>query len=358
MGYPDSTSTSGFSLIQSDWEWELIGGEENTDSVKIMCPFIRRTVIERLIGKVNPRRIQVLTRYNLEDFHCGVSDMSALQYLLEYGAQVRGVQGLHSKLYLFGEARAVVASANLTESAFSKNLELGILTTDLEFVKQCHECFDEVWEKAGVNLTGELLDSMRNQLRMAQESFPVVISREKLPDLGVGIRTYRMKSSSQWDLDPKGFSGTPLTKEEYQIRFWEILLTISRDRSNLAIPSVPGARRHTQFSAGISNARYCFVVNRSNTSIELIITRKNPEENIRALEFLESRKAQIEKDFGDKLRWGLIGTLPSAQIVKNYEFGGYGGTIDEIERLATVMVDDMVLLKAALDKHIVDLGLF
>jgi hypothetical protein len=98
-------------------------------------------------------------------------------------------------------------------------------------------------------------------------------------------------------------------------------------------------------------------VNRSDASIELIITRKVPEENRRALALLESRKEQIEKDFGDKLRWGLIGTLPSAQIVKNYNIGGYDGNDAEVEHLATVMVDDMVLLKAALDKHIGDLDL-
>ncbi len=346
MGYPEGSSTTMFKLVQTDWEWELIGGEENTDSVKIMCPFIRRTVIERLVEKSDPHSIQVLTRFNLEDFLGGVSDVSVLRYLLEKGAQVRGVQGLHSKLYLFGEARAVVASANLTESAFFRNLELGILCTDKDVVNRCHEYFNEVWDNAKENLSRQLLESIEEVLNTARESLPVLIPRDKLPDFGVRIRSSPLTDPSS------------LTKQEYQIRFWETLLTISRERSNLEIPSVPGARRHTQFSAGISNARYCFVVNRSNASIELIITRKNPEENRRALEILESRKEQIENEFGSMLRWGLIGSLPSAQIVKNYDFGGYEGTNEEIERLATVMVDDMVLLKAALDKHIVDLGLF
>jgi hypothetical protein len=182
--------------------------------------------------------------------------------------------------------------------------------------------------------------------------------REKMPDFGVRIsRSLSTEPSRKGELDSKGLSDTPLTKQEYQIRFWETLLTISKERSNLAIPSLPGARRQTQFSAGISNARYCFVVNRSDSSIELIITPKNPGENRKALEILESRKEQIESEFGSKLRWGLIGSLPSAQIVKNYSFGGYDGTNEELERLATVMVDDMVLLKAALDKHVVDLGM-
>jgi hypothetical protein len=345
MGASGENSTTGFSLIQSDWECGLIGNAAEAGSVKIMCPFIKRAVIERLIGKSAPHSIQVLTRFNLEDFLGGVSDVSVLRYLLEKGAQVRAVQGLHSKLYLFGEARAVVASANLTESAFFRNLELGILCTDKDVVNQCHEYFNEVWDNAKNNLSWELLELIEGQLKTVRESLPVLITREKLPDFGV-----RILRSPLTDL-------SSLTKNEYQIRFWDILLQISRERSNLGIASVPGARRHTQFSAGISNVRYCFVVNRSDASIELIITRKVPEENRRALALLESRKEQIEKDFGDKLRWGLIGTLPSAQIVKNYNIGGYDGNDAEVEHLATVMVDDMVLLKAALDKHIGDLDL-
>ncbi len=73
-------------LQSADWEHGLIGGEVGVNSCKIMCLFIKRGVIQRLIEKASPKSIQVLTRYNLDDFYTRVNDTTALRFLLESGA--------------------------------------------------------------------------------------------------------------------------------------------------------------------------------------------------------------------------------------------------------------------------------
>lgn len=72
---------------------------------------------------LRPNEIQVITRFNLNDFAEGVSDIAALQRVLGVGGRVRGVKNLHSKLYLSGNTRAIVTSANLTAAALDRNAE-------------------------------------------------------------------------------------------------------------------------------------------------------------------------------------------------------------------------------------------
>ena len=76
---------------------------------------IKHRVLDGLLSP-RPGSIQVITRYNLSDFADGVSYIEALHLLLDAGAAVRGIRGLHAKLYMFGSTRAIVTSANLTEA--------------------------------------------------------------------------------------------------------------------------------------------------------------------------------------------------------------------------------------------------
>lgn len=98
----------------------------NLASIRIVCPFIKRRVVIRLLKYGRPKLLQVITRFSVSDFAAGVSDVSALRLLLENGAQIRGVLNLHAKLYQFGESRAIVTSANLTDAALTWESRLGL----------------------------------------------------------------------------------------------------------------------------------------------------------------------------------------------------------------------------------------
>lgn len=147
-----------FRLVDSGWHI-VLGDAIRTDrsSVRIVCPFIKKRAVERLLQWGRPGTLQVITRFNLGDFGDGVSDIAALRLLLENGATIRGVRHLHAKLYLFGESLAVVTSANLTEAALLRNHELGFVAEDSAIVGGCRQYFDDLWNRAGLDLTPERL---------------------------------------------------------------------------------------------------------------------------------------------------------------------------------------------------------
>lgn len=114
-------------LVDGGWWEELetaLGCGAST--VRIASPFIKHGAVEGLLSEASPS-LRILTRFNLDHFREGVSDISALRRLVKLGAQVRGVRRLHAKLYLFDADHAVITSANMTEGGLRKNHELGVI---------------------------------------------------------------------------------------------------------------------------------------------------------------------------------------------------------------------------------------
>jgi phosphatidylserine/phosphatidylglycerophosphate/cardiolipin synthase-like enzyme len=112
-----------FRLVDAGWDSVLKGAlRADRSSIRLVCPFIKARTAGRIVEDGRPGELLVITRYNLGDFANGVSDIGALRLLLENGAKVRGVRNLHAKLYLFGNTRVIVTSANLTEAALLRNL--------------------------------------------------------------------------------------------------------------------------------------------------------------------------------------------------------------------------------------------
>ena len=148
-----------FRLIDSGWDKVLDEGVcASHASIRIVCPFIKRRAANRVLKYGKPKLLEVITRFSLNDFAAGVSDTSALRLLLENGAEVKGVRNLHAKLYLLGESRAIVTSANLTEAALLTNHELGFVATDARIVEPCRRYFENLWSRAGQNLQAAKLD--------------------------------------------------------------------------------------------------------------------------------------------------------------------------------------------------------
>ena len=154
-----------FRLVDAGWD-KVLGDALRADSssVRIVCPFIKKRAAERMLIRGKPQTIQVITRFNLGDFSEGVSDTSALRLLLERGAQIRGVRNLHAKLYLYGRGRAIVTAANLTDAALLRNHEFGFVADDVGIVGRCHQYFDDLWRRAGKDLSvARLTESTRSR---------------------------------------------------------------------------------------------------------------------------------------------------------------------------------------------------
>ncbi|HEV2456130.1 MAG TPA: phospholipase D family protein [Verrucomicrobiae bacterium] len=177
-----------FELIDRDWGAVLDQAAANDHSeLRIICPFIKRNPIDRLLRSGRPSVIQVLTRFNLDGFCLGVSDLSALRLVLECGGQIKGVRNLHAKLYLFGRSRAVLTSANLTGAALQRNHEFGFSAAETQAVQNCRNYFDRLWPKAGEILTEARLKNWEPRVEKWQTQGGGIVTREKLPDEGTDL---------------------------------------------------------------------------------------------------------------------------------------------------------------------------
>lgn len=130
-----------FRLLDTGWGDEFDTAlRADHSTVRVVCPFIKRGAAELLLRPGVPDSIQVITRFDLGQMSEGVSDTEALRLLLESGAQIRGIQRLHTKMYLLGAGRVIVTSANLTEAALYRNHEFGFLSDDETIVGECRSC--------------------------------------------------------------------------------------------------------------------------------------------------------------------------------------------------------------------------
>lgn len=143
-----------FRLIERGWDREMDAAvQKGGTSIRVVAPFIKQRAAERLLRHGRPETMEVITRFHLGDFSDGVSDIAALRLLLDEGAKIRGVKNLHAKLYLFGDTQAIVTSANLTEAALTRNHEFGFTAADARIVSTCRTYFEDLWNRAGENLT-------------------------------------------------------------------------------------------------------------------------------------------------------------------------------------------------------------
>jgi PLD-like domain len=173
-------------LVDCDWGVELAEARRlSGGALRVICPFIKTRSLVGLLGPVPPRPLEVLTRFDLRGFGSGVSDIEALRAVLKAGGRVRGVRGLHAKVFLFDESRAAVTSANLTSRGLKQNLEFGCVSDDVVFIEACREYFDRLWKSAaGTDLTFAELDEWADQVSAFLASGGRPEREIELPDHG------------------------------------------------------------------------------------------------------------------------------------------------------------------------------
>lgn len=175
-----------FRLVDRDWGGEIDRAvASGPRQIKLVCPFIKQTSVERLL-RGGRRKLQVVTRFDLNGFHQGVSDIGALRLVVAAGGQVRGVKGLHSKLFLFDRHRAIAGSANLTEAAMRTNHEFGFVTGEPWIVDRCHGYFDRLWRVAGEDATLADLEAWSAAVDIAGRTY--TRNGPNLPDYGISAQ--------------------------------------------------------------------------------------------------------------------------------------------------------------------------
>lgn len=157
-------SHASIRLVDTGWDSEMTTAIQTDPSeVRIICPFIKEGALERLLS-YRPRNVKVITRFNLNEFSQGISDIGALRKLLGIGARIRGIRNLHAKLYIFGTSRAIITSANLTMSALTRNQEFGVVADDIAVISTCRDYFDELWRRGRSNLSRSMLNGWAEKI--------------------------------------------------------------------------------------------------------------------------------------------------------------------------------------------------
>jgi len=185
-----------FQLIHKAWKSEFDNTIKFRGELLIISPFIFRAPALRLAKAKT--QVRVITRFDLNSFFAGASDLSALRGLVERGAEVRGIRHLHSKAYIFGKERAIVTSANLTEAALSRNHEFGFVAEDDEIVSECRRYFESIWARAGRNLTLQKIGEWESELESCADQATSLKARTKLRDYGVDIGLQADPPSTVW----------------------------------------------------------------------------------------------------------------------------------------------------------------
>jgi hypothetical protein len=156
-----------FKLVEKGWGSEIREALSRDHSkLCIVSPFIQEGPVELLLQAGKPHSLRVVTRFNLDDFACGVSDTFALRLLIKNDGQIRGVRGLHAKLYLIGDC-AISTSANLTDKGLHDNHEFGFISRDSGIVWKCYQYFNGLWHRGGNDLTLDRIDGWDEKLRIA-----------------------------------------------------------------------------------------------------------------------------------------------------------------------------------------------
>ena len=102
-------------------EWQALDGRlrqllRSADrSVLLVAPFVKAPTLATLLAEVaSSARIELYTRWRVEDVAFGVTDTELLPLVANRGGTVRLVDDLHAKLFAVDASRALVGSANLT----------------------------------------------------------------------------------------------------------------------------------------------------------------------------------------------------------------------------------------------------
>ena len=190
-----------FRLVDSRWDAEFDAASNvQSSALRIICPFIKTEVARRLLNRGKLEVLQVITRFNLDDFFGGASDVAALELMLEKGGQVRGVRNLHAKIYLFGRKRVIVTSANLTQAALVRNHEFGFVSEDHEIIRRCDEYFEKLWSRAGKDVSASsLADWGRKIADLLASGAPPGMNATGLGDEGVKVTDWTdLVSPATW----------------------------------------------------------------------------------------------------------------------------------------------------------------
>lgn len=149
--------------------------------------------------------------------------------------------------------------------------------------------------------------------------------------------------------------------ERYIIRekFWTQLLNYSKQKTKLHANISPTQHNWLGTSAGKQGLGYNYALRKNEAQVELYIDRgkEKGEENKEIFDQLNSKKAEIEKAYGEGLNWERLEGKRACRISKRITIGGYRDEEEKWLQIHEAMVDSMIRLSKSLKSHIAKLSI-
>jgi len=242
-----------FRIVDKNWHeiFEDLSGIAQKRAL-IISPFLGEKALKDLLGD-KPEEVKVITRFNLNELLIRVSDFKALEYLSKIGAQVKGVRNLHSKVYILGNSKAIVTSANLTRAGLYRNTECGVESEDSDFVKAADVYFNSLWDKAGSILSTSMLIEWKRLISKAKRS-GVGFEKGSLGDFGADLGFDKDNKVTQ-NIPPVGIQPKQWfvklfgTRHDRELNETLVIREIKRSDSNRVL-SYPAKKRPRSVKEG------------------------------------------------------------------------------------------------------------
>lgn len=168
-------------ILLKNWLDKFLELSRHSEQIQIVSPYVSYPPVEKLSRIFNIKNLTLITRFNLQDFYSGVSSLECLRKICNEGAEIYGVRGLHSKIYVFDATKAIVSSANLTNGGLMNNYECGFLIEDKSFLSQLQNQIEE-FKLIGQELNGiSTIDEWQNELNSVVH---INVQKTALPDYG------------------------------------------------------------------------------------------------------------------------------------------------------------------------------
>jgi phosphatidylserine/phosphatidylglycerophosphate/cardiolipin synthase-like enzyme len=169
------------SIIRSPWDKKFNALLSESEKLDFASPFIKTHAIQVILE--NEPIVRGVTVFNPSRFIKGASDIDAIEQLVENGADMRSFGPLHAKVYIFDD-KAIITSANLTQSGLSRNEEYGVIISNEGLLDEITRDFESIFRSSSkiqnqwIRFAKKVLDKISPEQRMLS----IEIDREAPPE--------------------------------------------------------------------------------------------------------------------------------------------------------------------------------
>jgi hypothetical protein len=120
----------------------------------------------------------------------------------------------------------------------------------------------------------------------------------------------------------------------------------------------PGGYGWIAAGSGVRGVPFVYAIKQGEGRVEVWIDRGTGKaaENKRIFDWLEQRKEEIERVFGDKLSWERLEAKQGCRIAYSTTVGGYRSDDSKWPEIQDAMIEAMVRLERALIPHLAKLN--